>query len=529
MSIENKFLSLWLEFDEVYREDKSIGCFENTSELADVLSWIKRFGEEYAQAYYCKCKKFGTLRIKTTVNKKAAPCEVRLYKPAQKNSEYSYIKRVTDEQGKVQVQVPAGMWQMKISHGFSVASVSNEILISPEEDMEREIDLQSFADMKEMGWYNGDLHHHSIYSSPVFGGTDDVVDRPAQVRLFMQAAGCDFGALSDHHNILNHEEWQQEEREDFVPVISKEISTSNGHIMAIGAKTDVVYDIPYGKNRTDEALRSEFMKVANEIKESGGVPQVNHPFSDGPSISWRADFIDLLSAFQSIEIWNGANPMFARNGNGNAFKLWLRLLAQGVKISATAGSDTHCLKLNQYEEIKENICMIMKLITDMEREIPDNLKNRMQILKEMWEQSFEVLNNWIQTTLGTAGVRNYIYIEGKMEQEKVLDSICRGRSFITNGPLLFPEIDGAGPGETRSSKSNLTNVQIRLWSEKMPKEVCLYLSDGQIIKKEIISEQVKNYSYSCIFEAVNVEHSKWVVCTAEGDCTNLAIANPIYI
>lgn len=270
MSITNKFLSLWLEFDEVYREDKSTGSFKNTSELADVLSWIKRFGEDYIEPCNNEHKQFGVLRIKTTVDNRLMPCEIRLFKTAQKDPEYQFIKRVTDERGEILIRVPIGMWQMEISRGLAVESAYEEILINPGEIIYREVNLHQFVDLKEMGWYNGDLHHHSVYSSPVFGGTDDVVDTPAQVRLSMQAAGCDFGALSDHHNILNHEEWRLEEKEDFVPIISKEISTSNGHVMAMGAKEDVIYNIPYGNNRTDEVLRSEFLKVTNEIKESGG-------------------------------------------------------------------------------------------------------------------------------------------------------------------------------------------------------------------------------------------------------------------
>lgn len=221
--------------------------------------------------------------------------------------------------------------------------------------------------------------------------------------------------------------------------------------------------------------------------------------------------------------------MLDGNGNGKAFRLWMNLLSKGIKISATAGSDTHCLKVNQYEEIKEQLYMIMKLITDRRSEIPDNLQDKIRILKEMWDKSYGALNNWIQTTLGTAGVRNYIHAEEKIEQEKILDSIYNGRSFITNGPLLFPEIDGAGPGWMRGSKSSLADIHIRLWSKKMPREISLYLSDGQILKKPIVSEYTKNFFYSCTFKSVDVEHSKWVVCTAGGDCKNLAIATPIYL
>jgi len=528
MSIANKFLSVWLEFDEVYREDKIIGSFKNANELADILSWIKRFGEDYIESYNDAHKQFGVLKMKTTVDNRTMPCEIRLHK-TDKKPEYQFVKRITNEQGEIEIQVPAGTWQAEISHGLTVDSAFEEIEINPGKIIDRKVNLHQFVDLRKLGWYNGELHHHSIFSSPVYNGTDDVVDTPAMIRRSMQATGCDFGALSDHHNILNHKEWILEEKENFVPIISKEISTSNGHVMAIGAKENVVYNIPYENNRTDEILRSEFLKVTKKIKDNGGIPQVNHPFSDSASTSWRTDFADILPEFTSIEIWNGANPMLKGNGNGKAFRLWINLLSKGIKINATAGSDTHCIKANQYEEIKEELCIIMKLIMEKRNEMPDNLQDRLHILEEMWNKSYAALNKWIRTSLGTAGVRNYIYSKEKINQKRILDEIHNGRVFITNGPLLFPDLDGAIPGETRKSGSSLANVNIRLWSKKMPKEIHLYLSDGQILKKQTSSEPANNFFYSCTFKSVDVERSKWVVCTAGGDCTNLAIANPIYL
>ena len=529
MSLTNKFLALWLEFDEVYREDKTAGSFKNVSELADVLAWIKRFGEDDIESCNNTKREYGILRIKVSVDGMLVPCEIRLNRADDINAGYSFIKRVTNEQGEVAIQVPAGTWQLEVSHGLTVESAYEEIEIKSGETLDRKINLHQFIDLKKMGWYNGELHHHSIYSSPVYNGTDDVVDTPGQVRLSMQAAGCDFGALSDHHNILNHEEWKHEERDNFVPVISKEISTSNGHVMAMGVKEDVIYNIPYGSNRTEEVLRYEFVRVAQEIRDAGGIPQVNHPFSDSVSTSWQADFSDLLSAFASVEIWNGANPMLSGNGNGKAFELWIRLLNEGMKISATAGSDTHCIKVNQYEKIKEQLYSIMKLIVQKRNHIPDNLQNRIRIIEEMWNKSYPVLNNWIRMSLGTAGVRNYVYSNNDISQKKILDAIHNGRIFITNGPLIFPEIGGAGPGETWRSGSSTVDVNIRVWSKKMPEEICLYLSDGQILKKQIMPEHIQNFYYYGTFTSVDVRRLNWIVCTAGTDCNNLAIANPIWL
>ena len=530
MGITNKFLSLWLEFDASCREDKTSGSFQNAAELGELLSWLRRFWEEEMTSLGNADRESGLLRVTSLVDGELMPCEIRLSKTEENNPGYSFRKFITDEQGEIEIKLPAGMWKAETGHGLTVESAREDIEIKPGKTVDRRVELHRFVDLKKMGWYNGELHHHSIYSSPVYGGTDDVVDTPAQVRLSMEAAGCDFGALSDHHNILNHEEWKREEKHSkvhFIPVISKEISTSNGHVMAMGAKKDIVYDIPDKTNRTEERLRREFLKVVREIKKAGGITQVNHPFSDSFSTSWQPGFTDLLSQFTSLEIWNGANPMLDDNGNGKAFRLWLDLLNKGYRITATAGSDTHCIKTNQYEEIKEELQLIMRILPGKRKEIPDNLQDKIRILEEMWDKSYAWLNHWIQISLGTAGVRNYIYSEEPIGREKVLEGIQSGRVFITNGPLLFPSINGAGPGETQVLESSAADVEVKLWSRKMPKEIRLYLSNGKILKKQIPPENVQGFFYHDTFQSVNMKDSEWVVCAAGDDCTNLAVANPI--
>ena len=70
--------------------------------------------------------------------------------------------------------------------------------------------LARIAHLTDKGWAAGDLHHHSVYSSPAYGGTDPVIETPDQVCRSMKSLGMQFGALSDHHNVLNHEEWQRQ-------------------------------------------------------------------------------------------------------------------------------------------------------------------------------------------------------------------------------------------------------------------------------------------------------------------------------
>ena len=84
-----------------------------------------------------------------------------------------------------------------------------------------------------------------------------MIETPVQIRDSMRAAGLDFGALSDHHNVLDHELWEKTRTSDFIPILSKEISTGRGHVISLNVKKheDVIYRIGTVEERTDEYLR----------------------------------------------------------------------------------------------------------------------------------------------------------------------------------------------------------------------------------------------------------------------------------
>jgi hypothetical protein len=54
-------------------------------------------------------------------------------------------------------------------------------------------------------------------------------------------------------------------------------------------------------------------------------------------------------------------------------------------------------------------------------------------------------NVWRDPSGGTA--RTYAKLEGPLEYDSWIESVKAGRTFATNGPLLFFEVEGRGPGE----------------------------------------------------------------------------------
>lgn len=322
--------------------------------------------------------------------------------------------------------------------------------------------------MSNKNWYAGDIHQHSIYSSPLYGGTDDAPDTLKEVYEFMRSKGLSFGAVSDHHNILNHSQWKKFESPEFIPIISKEISTGHGHVMALNVPKDVIFTAIEEKD--DEKVREEFLKICHEIRRVGGIAQINHPRDRKKPISFPEKFDDLLPIFDTMEIWNGSETMEKGTKNGDAFELWLSLLKKGIYIPATTGSDQHRIK--------------------------EYMQERM--------------------------VKTYVFLE-EFTRENILKAIRRGNSFLTSGPFADIQINGKSYGESLQHTGDIV-LDINIKSEKEIDK--LYIYDD--IHDDPIEIDINSKAYRSIinYEAYD---AKWMFFVCGTDTYNKAITNPIFL
>lgn len=319
--------------------------------------------------------------------------------------------------------------------------------------------------MENRKWYAGDIHEHSIYSSAVHGGDDNAPDTLEEVYNYMRSNGLSFGALSDHHNIFNHEEWKKFETADFIPIISKEISTGNGHVMALNAPEDVIFT---AVKQGEEKVRAEFLRICHEIRRIGGIAQINHPRDSKEPISFPEEFNDLLPIFDTMEIWNGSEKMEPGTKNGKAFDLWLSLLKKGVYIPATTGSDRH-----RIAEVKE------------ERHI-----------------------------------KTYVYVE-QFKRENILNAIRKGNSFLTSGPFVDIKINGKSYGETVFFSEEVT-IEISIEADKEIDKMYIYNNTDKINEIEINGKSYKT-TMTC-----KIEDLQWMFAVVGNDTFNKAITNPIF-
>ncbi|MER7927787.1 MULTISPECIES: CehA/McbA family metallohydrolase [unclassified Streptomyces] len=136
-------------------------------------------------------------------------------------------------------------------------------------------------------WYRGDCHLHSWYS--------DGRRTPAEIAALARAAGLDFINTSDHNTQASHPHWAPEAGDDLLIMLGEEITTRNGHVVALGTEPDTFIDWRY------RARDNRFGRYAREIRRAGGLVVPAHPHATCIGCAWKFGFGEA----DAVEVWNG--------------------------------------------------------------------------------------------------------------------------------------------------------------------------------------------------------------------------------
>ncbi|MCX4915344.1 CehA/McbA family metallohydrolase [Streptomyces sp. NBC_00687] len=136
-------------------------------------------------------------------------------------------------------------------------------------------------------WYRGDCHLHSWYS--------DGRRTPAEIAALARAAGLDFINSSDHNTHSSHPHWADQAGDDLLILLGEEITTRNGHVLALGTDPGTFVDWRY------RARDNRFGKFARRIREAGGLVVPAHPHATCIGCGWKFGFGEA----DAVEVWNG--------------------------------------------------------------------------------------------------------------------------------------------------------------------------------------------------------------------------------
>lgn len=464
-----------------------------------------------------------------------------------------FIRTVTDETGYGVLFLEPGWYQIEVSKGSAYSVEATRFHLEESQTILR-YSLKPFEEGIKDGWYAGDIHHHSVFSSRLYEGTDPVVETPVQIRDSMRAVGLDFGALSDHHNVFDHELWEKTRTEDFIPVLSKEISTGNGHVISFNVKknADVIYRIGTKEERTDEYLRNEFCRVTDEIREKGGMAQLNHPRDPQKAISWNPDFMDIITIFDTMEIWNGSKPMVYESSSAKAVEMWIDMLEKGVYLPGTTGSDTHNIRCDDYKAFYRDTLGLVKRLKALKADDPLFKDKDIEAFFGDSGKLLPAFEKWAKRNLSSGGVRTFVHMDSFENGDDLTDQMKKGHMVLSDGPLLFPvmergtsaengekESGGSGPVLPGDTVSVPGAIEVKLYTNRRLKTMRL-LKKGRLQADYSLAPYEKDqggymdYSHQLtpgMLKNMGMEWKKedYLVMIAFDDCTNIAIANPFLV
>jgi len=191
-------------------------------------------------------------------------------------------------------------------------------------------------------WYKGDFHTHTRLSD----GKETTVNATRKA----EHAHLDYYVPTEHNVV--HTGWQDT---SVMIVPGVEVTTTLGHANLFGLtkRPETLDRILCDK--TKEELETDLEAVIKECRVHGWLFSVNHPFL----YIWKWLYDDLkLSDVDSLEIINdptyAADPLAqAEEANQKAVHLSDLLWADGYRICAVGGSDSHNLLNERYGDAKE--------------------------------------------------------------------------------------------------------------------------------------------------------------------------------
>jgi hypothetical protein len=293
-------------------------------------------------------------------------------------------------------------------------------------------------------WYRGDGHLHTVYS--------DGRRLPAEVAAGARAAGLDFMVSTDHNTSSSHAIWGEYAGPDLLIITGEEITTRNGHWLALGVPAGEWIDWRY-RSRDDA-----FSRFARQVHRSGGLVVPAHPYCPYVACQWKFGYDDA----DAVEVWNGPWTY----DDESAVDTWDARLGEAVRtgrrwLPAMGNSDAHSVP--QVIGLPHNVVYADDLATDA---IMSGIRaGRTWIAESSSVQlSFGVSGHGRQAGIGgTLSVPEDAPVDVRLEVSGVPDGTVR---FITDeGQMHQESLDAAGTGtvvwRTTTSLAAYVRAEVR--------------------------------------------------------------------
>lgn len=294
------------------------------------------------------------------------------------------------------------------------------------------------------GWYRGDCHLHTVYS--------DGKRQPSEVASGARQAGLDFIVSTEHNNPSSHGVWGPLAGHDLLIVTGEEVTTRNGHVLALGVKPGHWVDWRY---RSRDGV---FGDIADLVHNDGGIVVPAHPHCAYVGCRWKFGY----EHADAIEVWNGPWTL----DDETAVETWDAMLVDAARtggrwLPAMGNSDAHSEP--QVIGLPQTVVQATSLSRDG---VVDALRHGRSWLAESKDVSLAVSASAGGRSAGIGGrikVAPATLVTVTAEVAGVPGGVVR---FITDeGQLLQHQLDASGSGtvafRTTPQQSTYVRVEVR--------------------------------------------------------------------
>jgi TolB protein len=369
--------------------------------------------------------------------------------------------------GVITAEVPAGEVRVLAAHGFGSTPISASRRVSAGETTTIELEMPApLWNPASEGWRSADLHSHLNYGGPYLLTPEDIL-------LDMQAEALDLSTpqLANLHTRFMDVEWWNWRRTSEPPMIAfaQEVrSHFLGHVGVVGADS-LFWPWYYGPGYPVYDNLDLPNSVALQFARArGGINSYVHPVSGrnpfpqtGAPAGLPLELVPdaLAGDVDTLEIaclWSD------ELGTSEA---WYRLLNLGLPIAPSAGSDT--------------------------------------------------MHNFYRT-MAIGSTRVYAKPEGAMNLTSFLQAVRRGRSFVTNGPMVkFSVGDAEAGGSINAAPGQAIEWKLDAWAA-LPVETVEILVNGQVAWSGKGLEAAGHKTFN---GRINAPRGGWIAARVYGGAT----------
>ncbi|MEZ4228107.1 MAG: CehA/McbA family metallohydrolase [Polyangiaceae bacterium] len=383
--------------------------------------------------------------------------------------------------GAARASLPPGDYQFTATHGPEYGLFQRRVRVEAGKGVVVRARLPKQLDLK--GWVPSDFHLHQ---APSFDSEVKLEDRLTA----LLADGIRFAAATDHNVVTDYADTLRtlSPNADLRTAPGVEITTREwGHFNAF----------PYGLKKAPEVKDRTPEQIFSAVRhdQPHAILQVNHPRM-GDIGYFNRGKLDLATGgaepgfsydFDTVEVFNGfdlGNPWAIQQN----LESWFGLLDNGWRFTAVGNSDSHKL-VGEYAGYPRT---------------------------------------YVAVPEGTA-----------VTQEAIVAALGAGHVWVSNGPSLLVELNGAGPGSlTKLSAGNRLQVEIGCADFVGVNRLELIVNGAKVFERAF-SEPISGRTQQLELPLELVEDA-WVVVIVRGDqalesilpridAKPLAFTNPIFV